>query len=280
MLNYKQLLKLRPFLVVALLFIAWLIAPIAFKYFSKESMYEFHAPISVAASYTRDLQDYWANRAHSKAELYEIVRDLERLNAGYEIAAGKSKSLQEEIKRLESLLQLPSRPKYSYEIARVVERDFNSWWQQIVIRKGRIHGVEEGAPVVFAGGVVGRVRQANAYTSIVDLLSNNRLRLAVVIEGDNRPISFRGAGSQWEGTPVGMAEYIPTDVTIEDPMNKPRLITSGMGGVFPPGLQVGQLSSLGQGANAMFLEARVQLDSRLRELQEVAVLIKLNDEMP
>ena len=43
-------------------------------------------------------------------------------------------------------LALPSRPEYKYEIARVVTRDFNSWWQRLEIRKGSLHGIPMGAP--------------------------------------------------------------------------------------------------------------------------------------
>ena len=275
----KRLVQFKPLIILGVAIFGWLLLPVFVKTFLRTSFYEFQAPISTASSYARDLQSYWGARTKSKTELYETAQGLARLNAAYELAAMENQSLQTEIKRLESLLQLPSRPDFQYEIARVVERDFNSWWQRIVIRKGRDHGIPLGAPVVFVGGLVGRVREVHAYTSVVELISNGHLRLAVVIEGDNRPLSYRGQGSTAFGQPLGMAEFIPQDIEIENPHDLPNLITSGMGGVYPAGLKVGELQRLRPGAGGMFFDGDVVLDERLASLTEVAVMIPIPPEL-
>lgn len=274
----KQLGQFKPLVVLAVATGAWLFAPFAFKAFAKASFYEFQAPISLASSYIRDLQDFWAARTKSKNELYEAGQGLARLNASYQLTALDNQTLKDEIARLENLLQLPSRPDYQYEIARVVERDFNAWWQRITIRKGANYNIPVGAPVVFVGGLVGRVSEVHAYTSIVDIISNNHLRLAVVIEGDNRPLSYRGGGSASFAKPLGIAEFIPEDIQISDTDNLPTLITSGMGGVYPAGLRVGAISRLRQGAGGMFFTGDVLLDQRLSSLTEVAVMIQIPPE--
>lgn len=257
---------------------AWLTLPVVFKSFAKTSFYEFQAPVSLTSSYVRDLQDFWAARTKSKNELYEAGQGLARLNASYELTALENQTLAEEIGRLENLLQLPSRPDYQYEIARVVERDFNAWWQRIIIRKGHDFNIPVGAPVVFVGGVVGRVSEVHAYTSVVDIISNSHLRLAVVIEGDNRPLSYRGGGSESFAKPVGVAEFIPVDIQISDTQDLPTLITSGMGGVYPAGIKVGEIRRLKQGAGGMFYDGEVVLDQRLASLTEVAVMIQIPPE--
>lgn len=274
----KRLSQFKPLIVLGVATLSWLVLPVFVKSITKKGFYEFQAPVSLASSYVRDLQDFWSARSKSKNELYEAGQSLARLNAGYQLAALENESLQEEISRLENLLQLPSRPDYQYEIARVVERDFNAWWQRIIIRKGQNYGIPVGAPVVFVGGVVGRVSEVHAYTSVVDIISNNHLRLAVVIDGDNRPMSYRGAGSESFAQPVGIAEFIPTDIQISDTKNRPVLITSGMGGVYPAGLKVGELRRLRQGAGGMFYDGEVELDPRLASLTEVAVMIQIPPE--
>lgn len=274
----KRLVQFKPLIVLGVATTSWLILPVLFKAFAKTSFYEFQAPVSLASSYVRDLQDFWGARTKSKKELYEAAQGLARLNAAYELTASENQSLQSEIDRLESLLQLPSRPDFQYEIARVVERDFNAWWQQIVIRKGQNYNIPVGAPVVFVGGVVGRVREVYAYTSVVDIISNSHLRLAVVIEGDNRPMSYRGGGSASFAKPLGVAEFIPVDVQISDTENLPALVTSGMGGVYPAGLRVGEIRRLRQGAGGMFYDGEVTLDPRLASLTEVAVMIQIPPE--
>jgi len=279
-LRRRRLFQYRPFAILIGLFAFWLFAPYILKVLFKKAFYEFQAPVSVAASYVRQAQDYWATKSKSKKELYEAGADLARLNADYGISILQNQSLKEEVARLEQLLQLPSRPDFKYEIARVVERDFTSWWQQVEVRKGKNFGIPVGAPVIFSGGVVGRISEVGEYTSVVDLISNNHTRLAVIIEGDNRPLSFRGAGAQLFGTPTGFAEYVPLDARISDRSNLPRLITSGMGGVFPPGLHVGHLANLRQGSSGMFLEGDVRLEKKLISLTEVAILVPIAPEAP
>lgn len=275
----KRLVHFKPIIALGIVLMAWLVLPVFVKSLLRVSFYEFQAPVTYASSYIRDLQSYWGTRAgKSWNELYETGQSLVRLNAAYEITVQKTESLKDEIKRLEELLQIPSRPDFQYEIARVVERDFNSWWQRIVIRKGRNYNIPVGAPVVFVGGVVGRVSEVHAYTAVVDLISNSSLRLAVVIEGDNRPLSYRGGGSKSFGQPMGIGEFIPMDVKIEDQENLPLLVTSGMGGVFPAGLHVGHIRRLRQGAGGMFWDADIVLDRRLMSLTEVAVMIQIPPE--
>lgn len=272
----KRLFYYRPLIILSAILFTWLLLPVFVKTLLKTSFYEFQAPIEVSASYLGNLQDYWSSKTHSKKDLYEAAQNLARLNSGYELAIVENNALKEEIHRLENLLQLPSRPNYRYEIARVVSRDFNSWWQRIEIRKGQIHGIRRGDAVVFTGGVVGRVSEVGRNTSIIDLLSNGHVRMAAIIEGDNRPMSFRGGGAKTFAAPNGIAEFVPADIEIEDPEHPPRLMTSGMGGVFPPGLSIGRITELTPGINGMFKDAIIQLDNRLMGISEVAVLIPLN----
>ena len=267
----------KPFVTLGVIIVGWLILPVGFKAFSRASFFELTAPISVAASYARDLQSYWGLRTHSNAELIEAGRDLARLNSSYELAVQQNTELQAEIARLQSLLRLPAFNEYRYEHARVARRDFSAWWQQIVIRKGKNYGIPEGAPVVFNGGVVGRVTDVHATTATVELISSPNLRLAGVIEGDSRPVSFQGGLNPTFAPPKGVVEFVPLDIFAN--ANSPkRLVTSGLGGVFPPGLTLGIITKLESGADGLFQSGDVKLDDRLGSLTEVTVLVPLTSE--
>lgn len=229
---FKRFDQSRPFLTLGLVVAAWLVLPVAVKTFTRATFFELTAPMAVAASYARDLQEYWSLRLHSNHELIEAGRDLARLNSSYEFAVQQNSELQAEISRLESVLRLPSFTEYRYEHARVVRRDFNGWWQRIVIRKGRNFGIAVGAPVVFTGGVVGRVTETRLTTAVVELISSPNVRLAGVVEGDSRPIAFQGGINSTFGPPMGIVENVPLDILLRSESPK-RLVTSGLGGVFP-----------------------------------------------
>jgi len=251
---------------------AWALLPLVVKSLARVSFYEFQAPAQVSASYLRDLQEFWGARLHSNNELFEVGRDLGRLNASYELSIRENESLRVEVSRLEVLLNLPARDGFRSEVARVVRRDFSAWWQQITIRKGHNYGIRQGDPVVFVGGVVGRVREVHSYTAVIDLLSSQNVRLAASFDGDNRPVGYQGGPNPAFSGPEGTVEFVPLD--IETSADEPRLlVTSGLGGVFPPGLPIGRVVALKTETDGQFQVGAVRLDDRLSGLTEVAVLI-------
>lgn len=273
----KRFDQARPFFTLGVVLVAWLLLPVAVKTFTRASFFEFTAPVSVAASYARDLQDYWSLRLHSKSELIEAGRDLARLNASYSLSVQQNAELQAQVQRLENLLRLPPYTNFRPEAARVARRDFSGWWQRLTIRKGRNYGIPVGSPVVFTGGVVGRVTEVHAYTAVVELISSPGVRIAAVIENDDRPISYQGGVNPTFGPPVGTIEFVPLDIYASDTAPK-RLVTSGLGGVFPPGLTLGSVTKVEPSPDGLFKTGEVQLDPNLANLAEVTVLVPLNPE--
>jgi rod shape-determining protein MreC len=268
----KRFDQARPFVTLVIVGLAWLVLPVGLKTFSRASFFELTAPITSTASHVRDLQEYWSLRAHTNRELIEAGRDLARVNASYELTTQQNSELQSEIGQLEAELRLPPLPQYRLEPARVALRDFSGWWQRLVIRKGRNYGIPIDAPVVFTGGAVGRISQVDAYTSVVELISSPGVRLAGMVDGDTRPVSYRGGVNPTFGPAQGVIEFVPLDIFAR-PSSPRRLVTSGLGGVFPAGLTIGQVVSVDASTDGLFKTGRVVLDPRLSELTEVTVLV-------
>ncbi len=262
----------RPFAALGLLLLAWLLVPAAVKSLARASFFELTAPATALASHVRDLQEYWSLEAHSRRQLIEAGRDLARVSASYDLAAQRNGELEAEIGALEQQLRMPPVPGYRLEPARVALRELSAWWQRIVIRKGKNYGIPLGAPVVFAGGAVGRVSEVHEYTAVVDLISNPGVRLSASIEGDARPVSFEGGDNPTLGPARGTVDYIPLDVTVESG-HPPRLVTSGLGGVYPAGLTIGRLVHVVPSDDGLFKTGTVDIDDRLSQLTEVTVLV-------
>ena len=72
-----------------------------------------------------------------------------------------------------------------------------------------------------------------------------------------------------------MIEFVPLDVFANTATPK-RLVTSGLGGIFPPGLNLGQIVKLEKGGDGLFQTGEVALDPRLISVSEVAVLVPLD----
>ena len=267
----------RPFFTLGIVLLAWLFVSLVVKTFTRATFFEIQAPMVVADSYVQDLQTFWSNRLHSKDELLKAGRQIAGLIADYDYGVQQNKNLEAEILRLENMLNLPPMPEFRFEPARVARRDFSGWWQRMIIRKGENYGITVGSPVIFAGGVVGRITEVYRYTSVVDLITSPTFRLAASVAGDSRPLSYQGGLNDSFKSPRGRVEFVPLDVFATRSLPK-QLVTSGLGGVFPPGLSIGQITSLEPSADGLFKESDVALDERLGSLTEVTVLVPLNPE--
>lgn len=269
--------SLKPLILLVLVLLAWWFTPPLFKSFTQASFQELQAPFWSTTSHLKDLQLYWSLRTHSKQSLIESGRDLARLNAAYELSRQREDALRQEIEHLEKILNLPQLPEYEYIVARVTRRDINQWWQQITIRKGSKDGIQKGAAVVYAGGVVGRVQDVFSHSATVQLVSSPGFRIASTIEGDRRPITYQGEATPPFGNPRGKINNVPPDYQIEAIESK-RLVTSHLGGIFPEGLTIGTIEQLNPRADGLFQEGSITLSSDLTSLSEVAVLIPINSD--
>ncbi|MGB0416434.1 MAG: rod shape-determining protein MreC [Coraliomargarita sp.] len=229
----------------------------------------------MATSYLNDLQDFWARRSHSKVELIQAGKELERSKARYQVMSQRYETLESEVDRLESLLNMPSRREFRNEVARIIRRDQSAWWSRLIVRKGRDYGITEGAAVIFAGGVVGRVVEVHAFTSRIDLITSPNFRISAEFEGDQRPVTYQGVTQSSFADPYGAVLDAPQDLVANshDPL---RLVTTSLGGTFPAGLAIGTVPWLEPGSTGIFQTGEVQLDKRLLNLREVTILIPLS----
>jgi len=238
------------------------------------NFYEFQAPAWHGISGIDDLQSYWALRAHSKTQLIERGRDLARINAAYQLLRQEHNALKTEMASLQSALNLPPLPQYKYEIARVVRREINAWWQHLIISKGKKHGIPAGAAVVFHDGVVGRIKEVYYSTSVVELVSSPSFRIAATFEGDTRPITFQGKHNLLFDHSWGEVRDVPPDIKANT--DKPlHVISSRLGGIFPQGLYIGEAISLEADNNGLFSRGLIRLSPNIRNILEVAILIPI-----
>ena len=267
--------RLTPIVTLFVFLIIWWLTPSFLKLFTQASFEEIQAPIWLATGRLETIANNTVNKTKSKQELIDTISDLKRQNAYYKQIKNINENYKAEINRLESILNLPSRDHFRYELAHVIQRNMGSWWQTIRINKGSKHGIQKGDAVIFIGGVVGRVAKTNYYTSQVDLLSNHSFRISASFINDNRPLFYQGKGTDLWGQPKGRIKNAPQDLTT-DSARPLQLVTTGLGGTFPEGITIGRVPWLEPDNTGMFQAGEVQLDKRLLGIKEVAVLIPFN----
>ena len=265
------------YVALAVFVAGWILLPSAVRRFNREAFVEFQAPALHLVGKSRDLATFWEKKSRSSEELVAAGRDLARINAALELKLKGLEDIRRENTRLREVTRYNVPADYLSVVARVATRDSSSWWQRIVIRKGRNDGIRPGAPVVFGDTVVGRVTAVHLTTSEVDLVTSPGFRCTAYLEGDeqNRIVLINGVAANSLGTAKARVSVIPYDYLL--PAGTPaRVTTTGMGGVFPSGLTLGYLDGGAYATQVGNFKESLLVPSRdLYNLQEVSVLVPI-----
>jgi len=167
--------------------------------------------------------------------------------------------------RLEGLLELRDAVAYRSVPARVITRDPSHWFNTLTIDRGALHGVARNSPVVTPDGVVGRVIEVTPTAARVLLIADSRSALGVLLQRSRAAGVVEGRGSDR----LHLKYLSRTAVVNPDD----RVVTSGLGGVFPRGLVVGRVVSVTREEGALLQEAEVEPAAALDRLEEVLILL-------
>lgn len=188
--------------------------------------------------------------------------------------------LQLENARLRRALDLDYTPP-DFVCAEVVSRGGASgWWKIIRINKGTKHGVHRNRAVLDTQGLVGRVVSTSSETADVLLLTDVNSKLSCVIAGVEAGACGILSGSGVLGLgdrlallhvvePMSLA-YLKKDLEIK---KGARILTSGLGGLFPAGLPVGEVVDISMDATGLFQRVRVAPYVNFASLNRVFVLV-------
>ena len=174
--------------------------------------------------------------------------------------AWKEAALQQEQEnaRLQDLNNVRLDPKF-VKITGVVLADSGSPFRQTVLLNiGKRDGIVDGWAAMDGIGLVGRIAGVGERTSRVVLLSDTASRVAVTIESNGQTALLIG-----DNTSNPLIDFLEDPETVRP---GDRVMTSGDGGVFPPGILVGQVTQTQSG------RLRVRLAADMRRLEFLLVI--------
>jgi rod shape-determining protein MreC len=171
--------------------------------------------------------------------------------------------------RLKGLLDLKEKATFETVPARVIARDASIWFNTITINRGTSSGVAVNMPVVSATGIVGRVISVSPWSSQVMLVTDEKAGAGAVVG----QLGQSGALGSVRGRPdLGLIEmrYVSgmEKVALGD-----YVLTTGQDGIYPPGLNVGEIVDLKNGTATQPHQILIRPGARLDRLEEVAVLL-------
>jgi len=156
-----------------------------------------------------------------------LERDNERLRHWQSVA----RRLEAENAALRSLSDMVPDPRLRFITARVVGDQGGAFARSVLVNAGTRDGVAKGQVAVTAEGVAGRVAEVGLRSSRVLLLTDINSRVPVLV-GSARDRSVMAGDNT--GQPRLLYLAAGTEIRPGD-----RVVTSGHGGVFPPGLSIG-----------------------------------------
>ncbi|MDD4263248.1 MAG: rod shape-determining protein MreC [Firmicutes bacterium] len=216
------------------------------------------------------LTNSWEYLTSLKSAASEVIRLEEELKK-VQLEIEKLTEVRLENERLKDLVGFKNDSDATLVPAKVIGRDPRAWLNTILIDKGDKNGVTEGTPIVTYSGVVGHVTFTSAFTSQVTLLVDPKTALGGIIQRTRDFVIVDKANSNGllKVTPLYQKEEGDSSITssIIDFQEGDLVITSGFGGVYPKGLNIGVITNVIRGPEGITGTLRPSVDfSRLEEV--------------
>lgn len=207
------------------------------------------------------VQGWFASRTQAMVEFFTVPRDVATLRQ-------ENASLKDQVSQLQSELlaarqQLTetdilyalldfarAKPENKYVAASVIGRDPSPFVKYIIVDHGSDDGIVKGMPVVTQQGLVGKVVAVTATAARVQLITDPGSILNVHLEEANTDCQVVGSV-----TGDVSLEMVNPGVTL---MQGDLILTSGLGGLYPSDILIGQVLSPENSDSTLFQKATVQ----------------------
>ncbi len=152
----------------------------------------------------------------------------------------------------------------------VIARDISGWWQSIRLSKGTASGISTNMAVITTDGLVGKTVGASENTCDVLLISDPRCRVSAQVARTGAFGIASGEGPAFSGQINCIMEFINRNQVV---VPGDEIITSGLGGVFPRGLLIGDVEQVTTNSAGLYQSATIIPKADLGTLTYVFVVV-------
>jgi rod shape-determining protein MreC len=215
--------------------------------------------------------DQLANKAGdaitTRSELLKQNEALSRENKELRLQTIQAQETARENARLRQLLGWQQSRAWKMKLGKVVLRDPANWWRTVQIDLGSRDGVRENLPVLTTDGLIGRVSAVGPATSTVVLIGDRNCKVAAQVV-ETRDTGVIGATDPLDNSLVALG-FLSKSAKLTPGQS---VATSGLGGIFPPGIPIGKIADSRPVEYGLYNEARVKLSANLSSLDEIWVV--------
>lgn len=215
--------------------------------------------------------DYFSGVSQAQSESEEAGKRL----ALQSLRAGQVEQLTQENNRLRKLLALREQLAIPVMAAEVLYDAADPYTRKIIIDKGQLQGVDLGSPVLDESGVLGQVTRVHPLVSEVTLLVDRDLAIPVLnVRTGARSVAYGDPSETGSGLELRFMGS-NADVQAGD-----LLTTSGVDGVYPPGLPVATVSRIERRAQSAFAKIYCQPKAIVTGTRHVIVVKPVGSQIP
>jgi rod shape-determining protein MreC len=183
--------------------------------------------------------------------------------------------LELENKRLRQLLALPPRITTTAQAAQVLYDAADPYTRKVIVNKGLAHKIALGSPVLDEYGVLGQVTQVYPMESEVTLITDRNHAIPVLnVRTGARGVAYGDTSTHADALEL---RYMATnaDVAVGD-----LLATSGIDGIYPPGLPVAKIEKIERQVDAVFARIYCVPLALVSGTSHVLVLAPVQEQIP
>lgn len=148
--------------------------------------------------------------------------------------------LEIDLSELKKLMEIKTvNSDFSIVNASVIERNRTYWFNSLTIDKGKSDGIELDMAVINQDGLIGRISKVNKLTSEIKLITTNDVNSKISVVIDNNGTNIYGILNGYDSDKNELKVTLTTkniDIT-----NGSLVKTTGMGGIFPSGINIGMV---------------------------------------
>lgn len=201
--------------------------------------------------------------------LHQRFIELSQDHIKLEARLQRYEALEKENQRLSKLLSASKRSSDEVLFAEIVEFGLEPFNQKIIVNRGVEAGAYLGQPAIVPDGVLGQVSEIGYRRSVVTLIADTSHGLSVQIQRNGLRTIIQGSGKPDQVS-------VPFLANQADIQQGDLLVTSGMGGRFPVGYKVAEVTDIIKDANEAFLIVTAITTAKIGFVKEVLLL--WNDE--
>ncbi len=185
------------------------------------------------------------------------------LNMG-QIADNQCQEIEQSNIRLRNLLNFQNKVPEQLTSAEVIGKDPSPWFKAIIIDKGKVDGMEKGMPVVVPEGIAGQITDVSSHYSKVMLLIDRNSSIDALVQRTRARGIIKGSSTE-----RCFFKYVlrKEDVKVGD-----KIVASGLDGVYPKGLKIGEVTSVIRRNAGIFQDVMVMPYINYEKIEEVLVI--------